>query len=154
MTAITQAYRDWQADRRTRQTLLDEAAKHLQHGRPEEAASVLATAKRVEELQAEARAARFEGPASNGALLLSLTGLVLAIGVVWSLWSWFLVPLGLPQVGLLHAAGLMLCLAVVRGLKPPKDTRPALERFWGVLASVITLLILWGVAALLAWGMA
>lgn len=42
--------------------------------------------------------------------------------VLAKLWLWFVVPLGAPEIGVLHAAGLSLLLAFAKGTpNPPRD---------------------------------
>lgn len=61
--------------------------------------------------------------------------LALLIGTLWSgfclscLWRWFLVPLGVPPVGVAHAIGLAaLASLLVRGGSSSFDADDALER--------------------------
>ena len=56
------------------------------------------------------------------------------------LWGWFVVPLGVPEVSMLHAVGLMLALRALAGFsgKPqpdkPEDKMVALRALGRVLA--------------------
>jgi hypothetical protein len=59
------------------------------------------------------------------------------------LWGWFVVPLGVPEVSMLHAVGLMLALRALAGFsgKPqpdkPEDKMVALRVLGRVLAVAI-----------------
>jgi len=48
------------------------------------------------------------------ALLLALPSLVFRAFVLTRLWHWFVAPLGLPDIGVAHALGLVFVGAIVR----------------------------------------
>jgi hypothetical protein len=41
-----------------------------------------------------------------GRVLASAVSLPLSVAATWLLWGWFMVPLGLPAIGIAHAFGL------------------------------------------------
>lgn len=81
---------------------------------------------------------------SNWVQLILSTLLCLLCGIVIMLmWNWFVVPLGLPAIGLIHALGLDMLVSFVITTSVPKITH-----FWdrwisAVLFALLTLLFGW-----------
>jgi hypothetical protein len=74
------------------------------------------------------------------ALLVILRGFALSV-----LWGWFLTPLGLPEIGLAHAIGIALVVAMLTSRQSDsEDKEKAFERlFQGFLVPLIALLFGW-----------
>ena len=75
--------------------------------------------------------------------LLVLMGPLLAIGglAIHLLWSWFVVPLGVPAISVAHAAGLSLLMVFVRGVK----TGPSKANLFKQILSALSV---WGICVL------
>ena len=58
-----------------------------------------------------------------GAIAIGFLIVVLRAVVTQDLWLWFLVPLGLPEIGFAHAGGMGLAVMFIAGVRdmPPKD---------------------------------
>lgn len=77
-----------------------------------------------------------------------LRGFVLA-----KMWLWFLVPLGVPEIGKAHAIGIaMLAALMLSGLARDKsEIEDALAAgFEALIKSVLASLLAWGIAAIVA----
>ncbi len=73
-------------------------------------------------------------------MLVSLALIVLSALVFRSMWGWFMVPFGLPEVGLAHAMGLHLLVGSLTANLRPDD------RKWGevAVAGFIFRFLVWG----------
>jgi len=84
-------------------------------------------------------------------LLVMALGIPFQAYVTSTIWGWFMVPLGVPAIGLWHAAGLGILVHVIRGKggqKPPKD------KIWTIFWRYVPFtLFMWGIAALAHYGM-
>jgi len=78
-----------------------------------------------------------------------LTAIALAIAtmplfgvVLRSLWAWFVVPLGVPPIGIAHAVGLSVVVAVFKSIRVDDDdeTGPVVK---AIIVAVV-LMVLWG----------
>lgn len=68
-----------------------------------------------------------------------------------TLWGWFVVPLGVPQIGLAHAIGLSLTLTAFRSrTTEPKDESSAITL---ALVAVVVPLVTLALGAWAHWGM-
>lgn len=80
------------------------------------------------------------------AVLATATALILVRSwVIWLMWGWFVVPLGVPAIGVVHALGLSALVGVLT--HDGKDSDDADS----ALAAVITHLLRSGLWALLGW---
>ena len=61
--------------------------------------------------------------------------------VVTALWSWYVVPLGLPVIGIVHALGLCLLITLVR-FDPTRVTLDPLETWQRVAYFVLPAIVL------------
>lgn len=70
-----------------------------------------------------------------GAIAIGFLIVVLRAVVIQDLWLWFLVPLGLPEIGFAHAGGMGIAVIFIAGVRdrPYKDA-PAVETLAGDLA--------------------
>ena len=79
---------------------------------------------------------------------------VLAAYVARDLWAWFIVPLGVPSVGVAHAYGVILLARLLAPARPDDRKAGPGEMFVRVLslsfARVVAVLLFWGVGALMA----
>jgi hypothetical protein len=84
-------------------------------------------------------------------LLMIPVGLCFKAVVVQDLWGWFVVPLGVPAVGMVHALGLCLVGWIFScGLDNIKEKQSqATWHRWAMLQVVV--LIVWGYGALFNW---
>lgn len=104
-------------------------------------------------MNAQARRNR-DGCAATIASLLLIVPLGLLSGnVVSDGWRWFVVPLGLPEIGVLHAWG----LTALVGLMAKDLDGEASATFWGVVGRLaeraFLLLLAWGLLAFIAMGL-
>lgn len=72
--------------------------------------------------------------------LMSITAMTLPAIAVMHLWRWFLVPLGVVEIGILHALGVRLLLAGVLPVPPVVEQGELLEHtllkaiyYWSIL---------------------
>lgn len=105
--------------------------------------------------------------AAGAALVVLIAGVVSRAYAVWLLWGWFVVPLGVPPIGLAHAYGLHLFGSAVRSVgsadrqaaveehRRSRESRAQQWRSVGLAAAGVTgTWILVGIAAAVhAWGM-
>lgn len=73
----------------------------------------------------------FVGTWAATMLLISLP----AAFVVQAYWRWFVVPLGLPALGVVQAFGLMILINLLRQ-PTPQDREPS-ENPWGMIAATV-----------------
>ena len=85
-------------------------------------------------------------------IILSLLLIPFHGDVLSELWGWFLVPIGLPAIGVIHALGLRLTLYSFCSSLNPADPPKENPLFQALISIVITLFI-WGFGALYHWGM-
>ena len=77
------------------------------------------------------------GTAWYVALWAVLVASTIAEGAVMArLWSWFVVPLGLPRIGVAHAVWLSVIVAL-RGTFSTSDEAPSYDRFVDALSNAI-----------------
>ena len=72
--------------------------------------------------------AKVENPRSvlGAALVLLVAAPPLRAWAVSALWAWFVVPLGVPQIGMAHALGLVMLLQFTRSVRySTKEQREA-----------------------------
>jgi len=63
-------------------------------------------------------------------LLLSTPIFVLVGAFIFLMnWNWFLIPLGLPNINIFHAAGLMTTITFLRGYQKVESKENALDQF-------------------------
>lgn len=63
--------------------------------------------------------------------------------IMW-MWGWYIVPLGLPAIGLFHAMGLDLLLSFMVTTKIENETKPFWEHFISATVfAALTLLAGW-----------
>lgn len=91
----------------------------------------------------------------KGLALLIALGLAIALAVLrgWVLsylWFWFLVPLGVPSIGVAHAMGLSLLVSLFTAGASSKDADK--KEGWDALRYVFTKLFGFGVTALMFLG--
>lgn len=62
-------------------------------------------------------------------------------GVVWLLWRWFIVPLGLPTISLAHVVGLDVVVSLMtwRYTPPPTDANDYMKKKWTGLAMALAI---------------
>jgi hypothetical protein len=79
-----------------------------------------------------------------GTVALLALGILYGAFVVWVLWGWFMVPLGLPQITIAWAVGIALMGAVLQATPPPanEDDR-RMHAITGLLKPVFALAIGW-----------
>jgi len=70
--------------------------------------------------------------------LAMLRGFVLS-----TMWAWFVVPLGLPAIGIALAIGLSLTVGLFSGLSPKRDEKPWVQIAAGFVAPLLTLFCGW-----------
>ena len=84
--------------------------------------------------------------------LLIYRGFVLSI-----LWAWFLVPLGLPEIGIAHALGVSVIIGLTyAGLSDKKadpDESLAEVAVWAMIRSFFSSSFAWAVGAIIYWYM-
>lgn len=59
------------------------------------------------------------------------------------MWSWFVVPLGVPAIGVTWAAGLLICSRFLKPVAPPKVDNYGQYVFGAVIVVPLTLLLGW-----------
>jgi len=79
-------------------------------------------------------------------LLLWLpTSMVLNALILRDLWGWFVVPLGVPTLGIAHAAGISTFVRFVTySLSAKQDTREDKSIWFIVTASALIMALTWG----------
>ena len=87
----------------------------------------------------------------EGIATLIMLGLLIPLSleggwILWSLWGWFAVPLGLPAIGFWQICGLDLLKSVIMHRSRP--TRPAKEVLSEAFGWMVAMPILWA----LGWG--
>jgi hypothetical protein len=76
------------------------------------------------------------------ALLLSIP-LALLRGLILSqVWSWFIVPFGLPSIGIAWALGISIMISLLT-FRPELATNPEHQGFIGAAISTVVMLTLW-----------
>jgi hypothetical protein len=84
-----------------------------------------------------------DGPLSMFLLLALTVPLTLETGwVIWSLWAWFLVPLGVPALGFWQASGLLLLKDIIVARR--SSNRPANDILSETLGWMVMLPVIWG----------
>lgn len=90
---------------------------------------------------------------NDGAAVL-LTLLLMPLSIVWKgfvltkLWAWFVVPLGLPEIGIANAYGICLLLVLFTVTKKPDSENVTMERFASSAFFALFLpLATWGLGA-------
>lgn len=75
--------------------------------------------------------------------LAVVVGFLLSALVFSVLWSWFVVPLGVPSINMAHAMGIGLMLGVLRGVhsEPSHDDDPGYSAFMGVAVPLFALAV-------------
>ena len=89
-------------------------------------------------------------------LLTALFAYILFVGVfrayvLTQLWAWFIVPLGLEQIGLWHAWGLAMIIGMftVKASDYKSDEKKDMTEKIGLFISpVITTLVVWGIGSI------
>lgn len=70
--------------------------------------------------------------------------------VLTRLWAWFVVPLGVPAIGMAHAMGLVLMLALMMmHLKVHEDTDHE-TGLYRTIARSLAIALAWGLGAIIA----
>jgi hypothetical protein len=81
-----------------------------------------------------------------------MTLILLSVFTAWDgfvlmvLWGWFLIPLGLPAIGLSHAIGLSTLIGLVTHQMPsegPSSDRTERGLLWALVVPAISLFIGW-----------
>lgn len=84
-------------------------------------------------------------PSGLTQLILSLILMIISGFTIMWMWSWYIVPLGLPAIGLIHAIGIDMLVSFVVTTQiniPPNGG--FWERFiYGLLLTCVTLLAGW-----------
>lgn len=75
-------------------------------------------------------------------LLVAALGLASAF-VARDYWNWFVSPLGLPRIGVLHAYGLIILVGLLRGVGRNEHQEDADGVVWTVAKPVIGLALTW-----------
>lgn len=89
-----------------------------------------------------------------GFLVLDIPAMILRGYVLSVLWRWFVVPLGVPEIGIAQAIGISIIVGLVMlGVATKSDTSEADAEWWeaGIKAlfrSVAGSLMAWGVGAI------
>ena len=78
--------------------------------------------------------------------LLSIPLSVYGVVVVWALWGWFAVPLGLPYLTYAHTMGLCILITICT-FSPKPNTKTFDERLGDVFGKLVML----GFAHLMGW---
>lgn len=63
-----------------------------------------------------------------GVLALSLAAVLWRAFVFTKLWTWFVAPLGLPELGMPHALGIMLAIGFLRSTREKEPDKTSMER--------------------------
>lgn len=51
-----------------------------------------------------------------GVCIMAVVSFAVKAWVLSAVWAWFIVPVGLPAIGVAHAVGIMLTYSAIRGL--------------------------------------
>ena len=80
-------------------------------------------------------------------------GIAFAAFVLSILWSWFIVPLGVPAISIAHAFGLQVLVAFFKVNRKVKDKKePRKENYFGYFCELASICILISLTALgLGW---
>jgi uncharacterized membrane protein len=82
-------------------------------------------------------------------LLLALPSSLWCGFVLTRLWTWFVMPLGVPAVEIWQAAGIALLVSWLTKQQQPEDKAPASERAVKAIATAaLTPLLVWAVGAI------
>ena len=79
------------------------------------------------------------------ALALTIVYMVVNGWAVSVLWGWFVVPLGVPAVGIAHAIGLRCIVALCKTpkYKEPDDKHSIENSVFGIVSSVVGVGVAW-----------
>ena len=87
-------------------------------------------------------------------VVIGISAAILVNGfVISTLWAWFLVPLGLPQIGIIHAAGISiltsypLSIITIKIERIMRNTKGAEE----TISTILTYLLVPVMALFLGW---
>ena len=89
------------------------------------------------------KAIAFTFSAAGIFLLMAAIGLASAF-VVRDYWNWFVSPLGLPRVGVLHAYGLIILMGLLRGVTATEHQEESDSAISTVAKPVVALALTWG----------
>lgn len=80
-------------------------------------------------------------------LMIALPATIIRAWSIATLWSWFIVPLGFPVIGMLHAYGLSLFVSIFQGLSDEPDLdKPASAIFARLFTAMLSPAIITGIA--------
>lgn len=85
---------------------------------------------------------------SGAEILLIAAGAVAVVAVcaIWSgyvlsiLWAWFLVPFGLPEIGVAHAIGIVLIARMLKGMPAESENKRPFLRIGSWFVGTLLLL--------------
>ena len=98
-----------------------------------------------------------ETPIGNGEYILWGLALLTPMALFWGwsvklLWSWFVVPLGVPPVNIFHAMGLYFTVRVVTAVFSVNHKKKLAHPFHLAIESLVSTLAILGVCALARLG--
>ena len=79
-------------------------------------------------------------------ILVVLTTLLGGV-VLKDLWSWFIVPLGVPQLSVIHAIGVSLVVRLMT-YNIPKGDEETSDIIARIIGSILYILAVWGIGAI------
>lgn len=87
--------------------------------------------------------AKLKSPPIWVQLVLTLVLTVLSGFTIMVMWGWYIVPLGLPTINIVHALGLDMLVTFIVATKKGDDT-PFWDRWiWATMFALLTLFLGW-----------
>jgi len=77
-----------------------------------------------------------------GRFMAFIVGLVISAFAYFSLWKWFIVPLGVIQISPLHVLGVKLFL---NSSRTPNREETEEEKDYGAVKAIVAPLLVWGI---------
>lgn len=90
----------------------------------------------------------------TGALLFLISSIPLALWrayVIARLWAWYMVPLGVPAVGVVQAYGVSLVIGIVTGAAYRDATKREAEDDAAIVKRIVGVAVMSGFALLFGW---
>ena len=95
-----------------------------------------------------------DGPLGHVLRFLFIVPIVLLQGAVCSsIWSWWVVPFGLPPISTTQAAGILSLITAARGhsMATLKAVQELSDKPWDVIGQIATVAGYYGLVLLIAW---
>jgi len=80
-----------------------------------------------------------------GIFLATIPITILKAFVMTKIWSWFIIPLGFPQIGIWHACGILTIISFI-SLKWRDDDDTEIQMLNKIIYVIINSLVAWGFA--------